>query len=144
MYYIFLFPLLLSVLFFLHDSRLLLRRNKRVDERKVDERGGSQRGELLRHSTHSMEQERERGGGGGRGGDERGAAKGGRRERARCECGPPMACEPTKVPHVRYFGIKAKQPLLDVTHEAASAHPGVPDYVRTRLHVVGARRSQGT
>lgn len=80
----------------------------------------------------------------GRGGDEGGAAKGGRRESVRCECGPPMAREPTKVPLVPYFGIKAKQPLLDVTHEAASAHPGVPDYVRTRLHVVGARRSQET
>lgn len=69
-----------------------------------------------------MEQERERGGG-----DERGAAKGGRRESVQHECGPPMACEPTRGPLVRYFGIKAKQPLLDVTHEAASAHPGVPD-----------------
>jgi len=43
------------------------------------------------------------------------------------ECGPPVACESTRVPLVRYFGIKAKQPLLDVTHEAASVHPGVLD-----------------
>lgn len=63
----------------------------------------------------------------GVGGDERGAAKGGRRESVRRECGPPVACEPTRVPLVRYFGIKAKQPLLDVTHEAASVHPGVLD-----------------
>lgn len=67
--------------------------------------------------------ERERGGEG----NERGAAKGGRRESVRRECGPPMACEPTRAPLVRYFGIKAKQPLLDVTHESASAHPGVLD-----------------
>lgn len=71
----------------------------------------------------------------GREDDKRGT-KGGRRESVRCECGPPKAREPTKVPLVPYFGIKAKQPLLDVTHEAASAHPGVPD-VQTRLHVVG-------
>lgn len=56
-----------------------------------------------------------------------GAAKGGRRESVQRECGPPMACEPTRAPLVRYFGIKAKQPLLDVTHESASAHPGVLD-----------------
>lgn len=48
-------------------------------------------------------------------------------ERAYDANADPMACEPTRAPLVRYFGIKAKQPLLDVTHEAASAHPGVPD-----------------
>jgi len=63
----------------------------------------------------------------GVGGDERGAPKGGRRESVRHECGPPMVCESTKTPLVRYFGIKAKQPLFDVTHKAASAHPGVLD-----------------
>lgn len=39
-----------------------------------------------------------------------------------------------RTPLVRYIGIKAKQPLFDVTHEAASAHPGVPaTHVRARL-----------
>lgn len=45
--------------------------------------------------------------------------------------------EPTRAPLVRYFGIKAKQPLLDVTHEAASAHPDVSDHVRVRACTLG-------
>jgi len=76
-------------------------------------------------ASDTLDGARERKGVGG--GDERGAPKGGRRESVRHECGPPMVCESTRAPLVRYFGIKAKQPLFDVTHKAASAHPGVLD-----------------
>ncbi|KAG7190708.1 hypothetical protein KM043_006785 [Ampulex compressa] len=43
-----------------------------------------------------------------------------------------MARVPTRAPLVRYFGIKAKQPLLDVTHEAESTHPAAPVHHRER------------
>lgn len=49
----------------------------------------------------------------------------------------PRLPETTRAPLVRYFGIKAKQPLLDVTHEAASAHP---DHVRERACTLGLQR----
>lgn len=92
-----------------------------------------------------MEQERERGGGGY---NEKGAAKGGgRRESARRrERESPVAREPTRAPLVcDTWRIKAKQPLLDVTHEASVGNilACLTTFVRASTLGATTRRARG-